>query len=157
MLIKAFQIKSSGAVIAAQLVERSLPIPEVGGSNPVIGKKSLNIYCLQYWKDENKRKREWEWPFKKIKLKWGSDVIKLGSINWVDFTNALALCCLRSINRLSLFLNHFEILFWLRWDEGQFISQWLKTERERERKKGRERERKRKKERKRERKKARER
>ena len=30
-----------GAVVVAQLVERSLPIPEVRGSNPVIG-KSLN-------------------------------------------------------------------------------------------------------------------
>ena len=34
-------------VVVAQLVERSLPIPEVGGSNPVIGKNlfMLNI-CL---------------------------------------------------------------------------------------------------------------
>ena len=41
----------------AQLVERSLPIPEVRGSNPVIG-KSLNwtFYCQLYWKDENKEK-----------------------------------------------------------------------------------------------------
>ena len=32
-----------GAVVVAQLVERSLPIPEVRGSNPVIG-KNLFIY-----------------------------------------------------------------------------------------------------------------
>ena len=31
------------AVVVAQLVERSLPIPEVRGSNPVIG-KNLFIY-----------------------------------------------------------------------------------------------------------------
>ena len=30
-----------GTVVVAQLVERSLPIPEVRGSNPVIGK---NLY-----------------------------------------------------------------------------------------------------------------
>ena len=34
---------SFGAVVVAQLVERSLPIPEVRGSNPVIG-KNLFIY-----------------------------------------------------------------------------------------------------------------
>ena len=31
------------AVVVAQLVERSLPIPEVRGSNPVIG-KNLYLY-----------------------------------------------------------------------------------------------------------------
>ena len=36
----------SMAVVVAQLVERSLPIPEVRGSNPVIGTKLLNIYLL---------------------------------------------------------------------------------------------------------------
>ena len=45
----------------AQLVERSLLIPEVRGSNPVIGKKLfiLNICLLStvYRKDENKEKR----------------------------------------------------------------------------------------------------
>ena len=42
---------------ATQLVERSLPIPEVRGSNPVISQKFiLNIYCQLYWKDENKEK-----------------------------------------------------------------------------------------------------
>ena len=36
----------SRAVVVAQLVERSLPTPEVRGSNPVIGKNLLNIYLL---------------------------------------------------------------------------------------------------------------
>ena len=42
-------------VVVAQLVERSLSIPEVRGSTPVIGKILLNIcYYKLYWKDENK-------------------------------------------------------------------------------------------------------
>ena len=35
------KIANSGAAVVAQLVEWSLPIPEVRGSNPVIGK---NVY-----------------------------------------------------------------------------------------------------------------
>ena len=54
----------------AQLVERSLPIPKVRGSNPVI---LLNICFLStvYRKDENKGKRGREWPIflKKHRLK----------------------------------------------------------------------------------------
>ena len=51
------------AVFAAQLVERSLPTPEVRGLNPVIGKIYIfNIYCQLYRKDENKWKRGREWP-----------------------------------------------------------------------------------------------
>ena len=55
------------AVVVAQLVERSLPIPEDRGSNPVICKKIIYILnnCLLstvYWKDENKEKRGREWP-----------------------------------------------------------------------------------------------
>ena len=50
----------------AQLVERSLPIPEVRNSNPVIGKNLfiLNICLLStvYRKDKNKEKRDREWP-----------------------------------------------------------------------------------------------
>ena len=42
------QRRMSGAVVVAQLVERSLPIPEVRGSNPVIGKK-LYIVTLNVW------------------------------------------------------------------------------------------------------------
>ena len=37
------QKRFSGEVVVAQLVERSLPIPEVRGSNPVIG-KNLYLY-----------------------------------------------------------------------------------------------------------------
>ena len=48
-------------VVVAQLVERSLPIPEVRGSNPVIGKNLLilNICILStvYWKTKIKKKR----------------------------------------------------------------------------------------------------
>ena len=44
----------------AQLVEQLLPIPEVRGMNPVIGKTlfKLNICLLPivYWKDKNKEK-----------------------------------------------------------------------------------------------------
>ena len=58
------------AVVVAQLVERLLPIPDVRGSNPVIGKNLfiLNICLLLtvYWKDENKEKEAGIGPFKKI-------------------------------------------------------------------------------------------
>ena len=43
-------------MVVAQLVEQSLLIPEVRGSNPVIGKILRNIYCQLYWKDDNKEK-----------------------------------------------------------------------------------------------------
>ena len=56
------KFKNWGSGCVAQLVERSLPISEVRGSNPVIGKNLfiLNICFLStvYWKDENKRKKE---------------------------------------------------------------------------------------------------
>ena len=39
-------IMSSVAVVVAQLAERSLPIPEVRGSNPDTGKFLKNIYLL---------------------------------------------------------------------------------------------------------------
>ena len=54
-------------MVVAQLVEWLLPIPEVHGSNPVIGKKLfiLNICLLStvYWKDENKEKEAGYGPF----------------------------------------------------------------------------------------------
>ena len=63
-------ILGSGCV--AQLVERSLPTPEVRGSNPVIGKNlfTLNICLLStvYWKHGNKEKRGRECLFKKRKV-----------------------------------------------------------------------------------------
>ena len=61
-----------GSGCVAQLVERLLPIPEVRGLNPVIGKNLfiLNICLLSpvYWKDENKEKEAWNGPFKKTNL-----------------------------------------------------------------------------------------
>ena len=59
-------------MVVAQLVEWSLPIPEVRGSNPVIRKIYLfllNICLLStvYWKDENKEKDAGDGPFKKRK------------------------------------------------------------------------------------------
>ena len=46
------------SVVVAQLVERSLPIPEICGSNPAI-----DVFFYQpYLKDKNKEKREREWP-----------------------------------------------------------------------------------------------
>ena len=58
-----------GSGCVAQLVERSLQIPEVRGSNPFIGKILLNICLLStvYWKDENKEKEAGNGPFKKNK------------------------------------------------------------------------------------------
>ena len=45
----SFIMRAQWAVVVAQLVEWSIPIPEVRGSNPVIGKKLiLNIYCQLY-------------------------------------------------------------------------------------------------------------
>ena len=57
-------------MVVAQLVERSLPIPEVRGSNPVISKNLfiLNICLLStvYWKDENKENEAGDGPFFKL-------------------------------------------------------------------------------------------
>ena len=56
-------IYGTGSGCVAQLVERSLPMPEVRGSTPVIGKIYWTfVYCQLYWKDENKEKRGQEWP-----------------------------------------------------------------------------------------------
>ena len=59
-------IKISWEVVVAQLVERSLPISEVRGSNPVIGKNlygTFTVNCI--WKNENKVKQAGNGPFKK--------------------------------------------------------------------------------------------
>ena len=59
------------AVVVAQLVERWLPIPEVRGSNPVIGKNLLilnNYWILCIEKTKNKEKEAGNGPFKKKKL-----------------------------------------------------------------------------------------
>ena len=45
-------------VVVAQLVERSLPIPEVRGSNPVIGKnlyRTFTVNCIEKTKIKKKR------------------------------------------------------------------------------------------------------
>ena len=56
-------------VVVAQLVERSLQIPEVRGSNPVISKNLLiSIICLLstvYWKDKNEEIEAGNGPFLK--------------------------------------------------------------------------------------------
>ena len=62
-------------MVVAQLVEQSLPTPEVRGSNPVIGK--IYMYYQLYWKDEIKEKRGRERPnFKTFHIK-GSYLDKL--------------------------------------------------------------------------------
>ena len=45
VLTPPIKLKNMGEVVVAQLVERSLSIPEVRGSTPVIGKILLTI-CL---------------------------------------------------------------------------------------------------------------
>ena len=59
-LIKEINILVQWEVVVAQLVEQSLPIPEVRGSNPVIGKNlfisNICILSTVYWKDDNKEK-----------------------------------------------------------------------------------------------------
>ena len=51
-------LQLAGAVVVAQLVERSLPTPEIRGSNPDIGNISnvKFIFQLLSRKDENKEK-----------------------------------------------------------------------------------------------------
>ena len=54
------------AVVVAQLVEQSLPKPEVHGLNPTIGEILLIIvYCQLYWKGKNKEKEAGNGPFLK--------------------------------------------------------------------------------------------
>ena len=66
VVIRMATLQTLGSGCVAQLVERSLPIPEVRGSNPVIGKNLFkwNICLLStvYWNDESKEKRGREWP-----------------------------------------------------------------------------------------------
>ena len=57
-------------MVVSQLLERSLPIPEVHGSNPVIGKilfiYSTFVYCqLCIEKTKIKKKEAGNGPFKK--------------------------------------------------------------------------------------------
>ena len=52
------------AVVVAQLVEQSLRISEVRGSNPVIAILFYGtfVYCRRYWKDESKEKEAGSGP-----------------------------------------------------------------------------------------------
>ena len=59
------QLKSYLAVVVAQLVERSLPTPEIRGSNPNIGKFDLPIVHLNR-KTKIKKKRSEMSIFKKV-------------------------------------------------------------------------------------------
>ena len=56
-------------VVVAQLVEWSLPSPEVRGPNPVNAKFIMNVYCLLFWKVESNEKRGRECPISKKKFK----------------------------------------------------------------------------------------
>ena len=49
----------------AQLTARTLPTPEVRGSNPVIERflKGTFVYCRVVLKDENKEKEAWNAQF----------------------------------------------------------------------------------------------
>ena len=55
------------AVVLAQLSKRSLPIPEVRSSNPVIGKVFIEYFVLStVMKRRNKEKESGDGPFFKI-------------------------------------------------------------------------------------------
>ena len=60
LLILGIKLEASWAVVVAQMVERSLPIPEVCGSNPFIVKNlywTLTVNCIE--KTKIKKKRPW--------------------------------------------------------------------------------------------------
>ena len=62
-------LSDAWAVVVAQLVERSLPIPEIRILNTVIGKNLFILYiCFLstvYWKDENRENEAVDGPFLK--------------------------------------------------------------------------------------------
>ena len=86
LLMTGFEPRTSGikishiwAVVVTQLVERSLPTPEVHSSNPVIGKlfyQHLSVYCQLYWKDKNKEKEAGNGQFKKSHI-WSKKNVQL--------------------------------------------------------------------------------
>ena len=55
-------VKKKTLVVVAQLVERSLPIPELHGSNPVIDKIYIEHSLSTALKRRKLRKRGREWP-----------------------------------------------------------------------------------------------
>ena len=82
----------TGSGCVAQLLERSLPIPEVRGSNQVIGKIYWTfVYCqLCIEKTKIKKKRGREWPiFKKVMMmmigyleRWPTNLLLLPPQFW---------------------------------------------------------------------------
>ena len=95
------------AVVVVQLVERTLPIPEVHGLNPVISKLLYGtfVYCQLYWKDENKEKeagnvplfRRWNIFPSTYEAIWGKTLSVQCLRKKKKQTNAavvLLLCCL---------------------------------------------------------------
>ena len=87
-LIRAWRIPnySYWAVVLAQLVERSLPPPEICGSNPVI-LILFSINCINNLKEEN-IKRDREWPLWKTYSLWPFQTDLTFSLwHWVAFSN----------------------------------------------------------------------
>ena len=79
MIISTLNYSNIWEVVVAQLVERSLPTPEVRGSNPVISK--IYMYHQLYWKDENKEKKAGKCPiFKKTVVK-KNKIKKIEAVN----------------------------------------------------------------------------
>ena len=74
------------AVFVAQLVEQLLAIPEICGSDPVIGKPLYRtfVYCQLYWKDESSEKDAVNGPFKKI-------MRKNSRLQWSEFESRWSL------------------------------------------------------------------
>ena len=65
MIVK---ISSTWDVVVAQLVERSLLVPQVWGSNPVISKFYIeHLFIVTCIEKTKKKKRGRKWPFKNIK------------------------------------------------------------------------------------------
>ena len=68
LLIRRRELYHCRAVVVAQLAERSLPTPEIHGSNPDIGNISIVKFICQLLsrKDENKEKEAGKGPLKKL-------------------------------------------------------------------------------------------
>ena len=66
------KVDMDGAVIVAQLAERSLPTPEIRGLNTDIGNELFRMYICQLLsrKDKNKEKEAGNGPIKKKSWIW---------------------------------------------------------------------------------------
>ena len=93
------------AVVVAQLVERSLPTPEIRGSNPNIGKLYLPIV---HWKDENKEKEAGNGPF--LKKKKVFLLALSGPISSFEFRAVIIIFFLISVQSKRCFRR---LLFWV--------------------------------------------